>query len=168
MDAYQCFAHAGQFHLDVESLVVGLTQQKVLGFMLAEHIEEEAAVGAHVAFLQGTAGHAFEHQPRDTGDVAELAFGHLRGVHAALQVPQQVLRREEVVVQRLLDGDGLVAEQLEAIVVHGDAEGDGPQQAHAEGEERAQRLVHQASFEGVDHHVVPLATGEALDEQFIR
>ena len=78
--AEQRFAQPWQFHLHIECLVVSLPQEEMLRFVITEHIEEEAAVGAHMTFLQRSPGHAFEDEPCNAGDVAELALGHLGGL----------------------------------------------------------------------------------------
>ncbi len=115
----------------------------------------------------GRAGIALEDQPRDPGDLPELAPRQLGGVEARGDVVQQVGRGEQAVLQRLIERRPLGRQELEAVVVRRQGEGDRPELRQAVGEQRREPLVDQPAFDRVDEEVVPFASLHPLDQQLV-
>src|SRR5690606_38087110 len=67
----------------------------------------------------------------------------------------------------LLDGNRLIGEQLESVVVHGDGKRDGTNLSDAVRNERSDALVYEPSLEGIHDHVIPFSRLKIFNEEFV-
>ena len=120
-----------------------------------------------MAFLDLGAWKALEDEACDGRDVAELASDKLGSVESSAEVVHEVRRREQVVVNHVFPPDGLVGQELEAVVVAGPIEGLGGKQAEAVGQQRGQGFVDLAPFEGVHEQVVAVVVDEGFHQHLV-
>ena len=99
---------------------------------------------------------AAEHEARDDGDVPELPAGQLCPVDGCFQIVHEVGRAEQVAVEGLRDGNRLVAQQLEPVVVVGHRERHRLEQAHPVGHQGGHPFVHHSPLHREDEQVMPL------------
>ena len=87
-----------------------LLQQQRVGFVLAEHIEQQGGADLQLAAGFVLARHALVDQTAHLGDGAEAAAAQLREVHRLLQIRLELVHRQQAVavqVEQLLKGVAL-------------------------------------------------------------
>ena len=75
--------------------------------------------------------------------------------------------REQAGLERLVERRALGREELEAVVVGREREGDRAELGDAVGEERGEPLVDQPALDRIEEEVVPLAGLHPLDQQLV-
>ena len=90
--------------------------------MVLEDLKKKAGGGQKVTLLDLGAWEALEDEAGDGRDVAKLASDKLGGVESSAEVVHEV-RRESKLLSSIFPPDGLVGQELEAVVVAGPIEG---------------------------------------------
>ena len=151
----------------VEDFLIGLSKQNVMRVIFLEYLEQERGRGLQMPGLFLLAGHTLEHESTDHRDVPELALRHLRGIDTPLDVFGEMIRRKQFIGVAVVQWNGLIAQQLETVIIHRKREGDRMQATDPPGQDGRHGLVHQPAFEGVYEHVKTIPGLHMLDEQFV-
>src|SRR5512140_3358672 len=109
--------HSAALELPLEHLAMRLGQQQVRRVVLPEDIEEQAARRLQLSRGLSGARKSGKDESRHTSDLAKLPLRHLRGIERRWNVLGEMVRREEVRVERQLQRRLLRGQQLESIVV---------------------------------------------------
>lgn len=108
--------------LGIQHLAQGLFQQQVIGVVAAQHVVDQAAGGLYLAHALALPRIALKHQTGDARDIAELTPYQLGGVEGGQQILQEVAGIQRSAQRGFLQGRHGGRQELEAVVVHGEAE----------------------------------------------
>src|ERR1700722_17587094 len=121
-----------------------------MGIILTEHIEQQRSRGLKMPGLGMFSRKTLEAQPSHHRNIPELSPGPLRTIHTALDIRSQILRAEQLVNIRIVYRNGLIAQQLETIVIHRKGKTDRCRPADPVSQQRRHRLVDEPPFERID------------------
>ena len=167
LDALEHVAEAEFFHLLVKDFLEGLPEQYVIWFIFIEYIEQETRRSLEVTGFLMFTGITLEDQSTDHRNVPELSLRHFGCIHAALDIFHEVVEGKQFIHIAVINRYGLVAQELEAVVVHGQGKSDGSDAPDPVGQHGRHGFMDQPSFEWINKEVKAIPGFNLFNQQFV-
>src|SRR5882672_2019884 len=112
-------------------------------------------------------GITLEDESADNSNIPEFSPCHFCAVDASPDISTEIFFRKQILHIRIINGNGLIAQQFKTIIIHSERKSDRCNEADTISQQSSHGFMHQPAFKRVYKKMEPILCFNLLNQQFI-